>query len=177
MSSEELSTIEDQVTDQTGGGSRDITDASILRIAHKAGIKALSSQIYPEVIVIANKLIDNIIQRASLNTGKALRTVISINDITQSLEELKITIPENANDQTSDQSKMSISKAGFRRTCVKYLPTRMRWSVNANSLLQISIEAYFVNLFEDVNQCCLHTGRLTVVSKDLQLARRIRRET
>ena len=37
-------------------------------------------------------------------------------------------------------------------------------------------EAYLVGLFEDTNLCALHAKRVTILPKDLQLARRIRGE-
>ena len=42
--------------------------------------------------------------------------------------------------------------------------------------LQEASEAYCVGLFEDVNLCAIHTKRVTIMPKDIQLARRIRRE-
>jgi len=41
---------------------------------------------------------------------------------------------------------------------------------------QEASEAYLVNLFEDNNLCAIHTKRVTIMPKDIQLARRIRRE-
>lgn len=35
-------------------------------------------------------------------------------------------------------------------------------------------EAYAVHLFEDTCLCAVHAGRVTIMTKDLQLARRIR---
>ena len=40
--------------------------------------------------------------------------------------------------------------------------------------LQEAAEAYIVGLFEDTNLCALHAKRVTIMVKDLQLARRIR---
>lgn len=37
-------------------------------------------------------------------------------------------------------------------------------------------EAYLVALFEDVNLCAIHAGRVTIMPKDINLARRIRGE-
>ena len=42
--------------------------------------------------------------------------------------------------------------------------------------LQESAEAYLVGLFEDTNLCAIHAKRVTIMTKDLQLARRIRGE-
>ena len=42
--------------------------------------------------------------------------------------------------------------------------------------LQEAAEAYLVGLFEDANLCALHTSRVTLMPKDVQLARRLRGE-
>ena len=39
-----------------------------------------------------------------------------------------------------------------------------------------SSEAYLVGLFEDTNLCAIHAKRVTIMPKDMQLARRIRGE-
>ena len=39
-----------------------------------------------------------------------------------------------------------------------------------------SMQAYIVGLFEDTNSCALHAKRVTIMPKDIQLARRIRGE-
>ncbi len=40
--------------------------------------------------------------------------------------------------------------------------------------LQEACEAYLTGLFEDANLCAIHARRVTVMKKDLDLARRIR---
>lgn len=42
--------------------------------------------------------------------------------------------------------------------------------------LQESAEAYLIGLFEDTNLCAIHAKRVTIMPKDMQLARRIRGE-
>ena len=42
--------------------------------------------------------------------------------------------------------------------------------------LQEAAEAYLVSLFEDTNLCAIHARRVTIMPKDIQLARRIRGE-
>ena len=42
--------------------------------------------------------------------------------------------------------------------------------------LQEASEAYLVELFEDTNLCAIHAKRVTIMPKDIQLARRIRGE-
>jgi histone H3 len=52
----------------------------------------------------------------------------------------------------------------------------MRWQSTALAALQEAAEAYLVGLFEDANLCAIHAKRVTIMPKDMQLARRIRGE-
>ena len=51
-----------------------------------------------------------------------------------------------------------------------------RFQSSAVAALQEASEAYLVGLFEDTNLCALHAKRVTIMPKDMQLARRIRGE-
>jgi histone H3 len=51
-----------------------------------------------------------------------------------------------------------------------------RFQPSAVLALQEAAEAYLVGLFEDANLCAIHARRVTVMPKDIQLARRIRGE-
>ncbi|KAF4333041.1 histone H3-like centromeric cse-4 [Fusarium beomiforme] len=50
----------------------------------------------------------------------------------------------------------------------------LRWQSQAIMALQEAAEAYMVHLFEDTNLCAIHAKRVTIMQKDIQLARRIR---
>jgi len=52
----------------------------------------------------------------------------------------------------------------------------LRFQTAAVLALQEAAEAYLVTLFEDTNLCALHAKRITIMPKDMQLARRIRGE-
>lgn len=52
----------------------------------------------------------------------------------------------------------------------------LRFQKSAVLALQEASEAYLVSLFEDTNLCAIHAKRVTVMPKDMQLARRIRGE-
>lgn len=52
--------------------------------------------------------------------------------------------------------------------------TVLRWQSQAIQALQEAAEAYLVHLFEDTNLCAIHAKRVTIMQKDIQLARRIR---
>ena len=52
----------------------------------------------------------------------------------------------------------------------------VRFQSAAIMALQEATEAYLVGLFEDSNLCAIHARRVTIMPKDIQLARRIRGE-
>ena len=49
-----------------------------------------------------------------------------------------------------------------------------RWQAEAILALQEAAEAHLVGLFEDAYLCTIHSKRITLMTKDIQLARRIR---
>jgi len=54
--------------------------------------------------------------------------------------------------------------------------TDLRFQSSAVLALQEASESYLVGLFEDTNLCAIHAKRVTIMPKDMQLARRIRGE-
>ena len=52
----------------------------------------------------------------------------------------------------------------------------LRFQSHAILALQEAAEMYLVQLFEDTNLCAIHAHRVTIMPKDMQLARRIRGE-
>lgn len=71
-----------------------------------------------------------------------------------------------------------IRKLPFARL-VKEIQSEMssrdyRWQASAILALQEAAEAHLVSLFEDANLCTIHAKRVTIMPKDIQLARRIR---
>ena len=72
-----------------------------------------------------------------------------------------------------------IRKLPFQRLVREIAATHKgdaRFQSTALFALQEAAEAYLVGLFEDTNLCCIHAKRVTIMPKDLQLARRIRGE-
>ena len=53
----------------------------------------------------------------------------------------------------------------------------LRFQGSAILALQEAAEAYLTALFEDTNVCAIHAKRMTIMPRDIHLARRIRRET
>lgn len=54
--------------------------------------------------------------------------------------------------------------------------TDLRFQGSALLSLQEASESYLVGLFEDANLICIHSKRVTIMPKDIQLSRRIRGE-
>ena len=52
----------------------------------------------------------------------------------------------------------------------------LRFQSSALGASQEASEAYLVGLFEDTNLCAIHAKKVTIMSKDIQLSRRIRKE-
>ena len=74
-----------------------------------------------------------------------------------------------------------IRKAPFLRLyreimIVDLKKTDFRVRAESALALQEATEAYLVGLFEDTNLCAIHAKRVTIMPKDIQLARRIRGE-
>ncbi|KAK4106575.1 histone H3-like protein [Parathielavia hyrcaniae] len=63
-----------------------------------------------------------------------------------------------------------------REIALQYRPAaeELRWQSQAILALQEAAEAFLVHLFEDTNLCAIHAKRVTIMQKDIQLARRIR---
>ncbi|XP_056266955.1 histone H3.1-like [Pseudoliparis swirei] len=76
-------------------------------------------------------------------------------------------------------TELLILKLPFQRLVKEIaqdLKTDLRFQMSAILALQESCEAYLVGLFEDTNLCAIHAKRVTIMPKDIQLARRIRGE-
>ena len=66
--------------------------------------------------------------------------------------------------------------AGDSEIITSPLCGKVRFQSAAIMALQEAAEAYLVGLFEDTNLCAIHAKRVTIMPKDIQLARRIRGE-
>ena len=62
------------------------------------------------------------------------------------------------------------------REIAQEFKTDLRFQGSAVMALQEASEAYLVGLFEDTNLCAIHAKRVTIMPRDIQLARRIRGE-
>jgi histone H3 len=76
-------------------------------------------------------------------------------------------------------TELLVRKLPFQRLVreiAQEFKTDLRFQSSAVLALQEASEAYMVGLFEDTNLCAIHAKRVTIMPKDIQLARRIRGE-
>eukprot|EP00961_Rhodomonas_salina_P067647 908399-Rhodomonas_salina.1 len=76
-------------------------------------------------------------------------------------------------------TELLIRKLPFQRLVrevAQDFKTDLRFQSHAIMALQEASEAYLTSLFEDTNLCAIHAKRVTIMPKDIQLARRIRGE-
>jgi histone H3 len=77
-------------------------------------------------------------------------------------------------------AELLIRKAPFNRLIrevAQDFKTDLRFQRAAIAALHEAAEYYLVSLFEDTNLLAIHRKRITILPKDIQLARRIRGET
>jgi len=76
-------------------------------------------------------------------------------------------------------TELLIRKLPFQRLVreiAQDFKTDIRFQSSAVLAIQEAAEAYLIGLFEDCNLCAIHSKRVTIMPKDIQLARRIRGE-
>ena len=82
--------------------------------------------------------------------------------------------------QYQKSTELLIRKLPFQRVVRAltdlHATTDLRFQSAAISAMQEACEAYLVGLFQDCNLCAIHAKRVTIMPKDIQLARRIRGE-
>ena len=76
-------------------------------------------------------------------------------------------------------TELLLRKKSFYQLCremVQDFAVDMRYQSSSILAMQEATEAYFAGLFEDTNLVAIHTRRVTILPKDIQLVRRIRNE-
>eukprot|EP00798_Chlamydomonas_sp_ICE-L_P027392 gene27392-biopygen3236 len=135
-------------------------------------------------------LLDRIHQQLALDGYSASGHSIT-NDVLQEdlqhtagllVDEATDTLHATAAGQTTDGrlgDTLLIRKLPFQRLAreiAQDFKTDLRFQSSAVLALQEAAEAYLVGLFEDTNLAAIHAKRITIMPKDIQLARRIRGE-
>ena len=78
-----------------------------------------------------------------------------------------------------DATRLLVAKAPFARLVreiAQDFKPDLYFQASAIKALQEATEAYIVGLYEDTNLCAIHAKRVTIMPKDIQLARKIRGE-
>lgn len=126
-------------------------------------------------------------QTARKNTGgKAPRQQLATKAARKSAPAVKVKKPHRYRPGTvalreirkyQKSTDLLIRKLPFQRLVreiAQDFKSDIRFRSAALFALQEATEAFFVSLFEDANVCAIHAKRVTVMPKDIQLARRIR---
>lgn len=77
-------------------------------------------------------------------------------------------------------TELLIRKLPFQRLVreiAQDFKTDLRFQASAVAALQEASEAFLVGVFEDTNLCAIHAKRVTIMPKDMQLARRLQTGT
>ena len=108
--------------------------------------------------------------RKATPTGEAVKKAHRFRPGTVALREIR---------RYQKSTDLLIKKAPFQRLVrevAQDFKTDLRFQSSAVMALQEASEAFLVGLFEDTNLCAIHARRVTIMPKDMQLARRIRGE-
>lgn len=76
-------------------------------------------------------------------------------------------------------TKLLLRKLPFQRVVrgiAQDFKADLRFQSTALGALQEAAEAHLVSVFEDSNLCAIHGKRVTIMPKDIQLARRLRKD-
>jgi len=76
-------------------------------------------------------------------------------------------------------TELLLRKAPFQRLVRELATTQkdgLRFQASAVAAIQEATESYVVSLLSDTNLCAVHAKRVTIMGRDLQLARRLRGE-
>ena len=76
-------------------------------------------------------------------------------------------------------TELLLRKLPFQRivkNLAQDIKSDVRFQSSALGALQEACESYLVALFEDTNLCAIHARRVTIMVRDMQLARRLRGE-
>ena len=91
----------------------------------------------------------------------------------------KVTNSARISETREMKNKLEINKKAFSRLVANITDTMfpdqgIRFSLRGMAALHVASEDYLVGLFEDSYLCALHAKRVTLMKKDMTLARRLR---
>ena len=109
-------------------------------------------------------------RKAVDSTGAKIKTPHRFRPGTVALREIR---------KYQKSTELLIRKMPFQRLVreiAQNYKSDLRFQASAIAAMQEASEAYLVGLFEDTNLCAIHAKRVTIMEKDMKLARRIRGE-
>ncbi|KAF8566941.1 hypothetical protein P879_04891 [Paragonimus westermani] len=126
-------------------------------------------------------------QFEKVTTTVVLHSHLQDGSLDHSVSFFEYQVPVHGKDKTNrtkvNRRKGAQETAGYEscaerlvREIAQDFKTDLRFQSAAVGALQEASEAYLVGLFEDTNLCAIHAKRVTIMPKDIQLARRIRGE-
>ncbi|KAI5932072.1 histone H3.1 [Manis javanica] len=132
-----------------------------------------------DVVWRARKSTDGKAPRKQLATRAARRSAPATGGVKQLHRYRPGTVALREIRRYQKPTELLIRKLPFQRLVreiAQDFQTDLRFQSSAVTALQEACEAYLVGLFEDTNLCAIHAKRVTIMPKDIQLARRIRGE-
>ena len=133
--------------------------------AVKNGKASKSSKVSPNSKPIAKV---NMKKTAPADGGVKERKKMKFKPGTVALREIK---------RYQKSTDLLLPRAPFQRLVrdiCRDIDSDLRFQAQALMALQESAEAYLTGVFEDANLCSIHAQRVTLMKKDMELARRIR---
>ncbi len=170
-----------------------ITKSAIVRLLRRAGVTAQSSLVYEETRDLIQRFLTNSIQRIMKQTKYGRRNTVLDKDVREGFRSLGISLvgkdvskgktfafptgmtASRKIQMAQKSTKYAIPRASLKRV-IKDIAGSLRWSSDAIALLHSATEAHMVDLFVDTRMCAAHAKRKTLQPKDIQLARRIRKD-
>ena len=133
------------------------------------GSKALSSKVNRSKVSPSSKPIaKNMKKTAPAEGGVKEKRKMKFKPGTVALREIK---------KYQKSTDLLLPRAPFQRlvrNICQEIDSDLRFQAQALMALQESAEAYLTGVFEDANLCSIHAKRVTLMKKDMELARRIR---
>ena len=117
--------------------------------------------------------------RKALSTKAAKKTTPSVGGVKKPHRYRPGTVALREIRRYQKSTDLLIRKLPFQRLVreiAQDFKNDLRFQGEAILALQEAAESYLVSLFEDTNLCAIHAKRVTIMPKDIQLARRIRGE-
>lgn len=177
-----------------------ITNPVIKRLAQKAGVKSMSSLVYSEVRTILNKRLGEVLQNLAKIVRSGDRAVVTASDVKETLQFMGNTVYATGKEgdmkkcagHTSSNGKGALNAVRFyqkQHDCL-YIPhtsflrvvkevmqdiDEVKWSPDAVGLLQVIMETFLVELFQDALLCAIHAKRETLYPKDILLVLSLRK--